>query len=61
MIEKTIRYCAEHKFIVFLGTLFLTAAGIWSIRNTPLDAIPDLSDVQVKSTNVSSTQPLILV
>ena len=47
MIDKTIQYCAEHRFIVFLGTLFLTVAGIWSIRNIPLDAIPDLSDVQV--------------
>ena len=47
MIERTIRYCAEHKFIVFLGVLFFTATGIWSIRKIPLDAIPDLSDVQV--------------
>ena len=47
MIARVIEYCAGHKFIVFLGVLFFTAAGIWAIRNIPLDAIPDLSDVQV--------------
>ena len=47
MIARVIEYCAGHKFIVFLGVLFFAAAGIWAIRNIPLDAIPDLSDVQV--------------
>ncbi|OFV96137.1 MAG: cation transporter [Acidobacteria bacterium RIFCSPLOWO2_12_FULL_54_10] len=47
MIERIIAYCASHKFIVIVGVLFSTAAGIWAIRNIALDAIPDLSDVQV--------------
>jgi copper/silver efflux system protein len=32
---------------VFIGTVFVTAAGIYALRTLPLDAIPDLSDVQV--------------
>ncbi len=47
MIEKLIAYCARNKFFVFLGVLFFTAWGIWAIYNISLDAIPDLSDVQV--------------
>ncbi|MBI3896185.1 MAG: efflux RND transporter permease subunit, partial [Acidobacteria bacterium] len=47
MIGRVIEYCAGHKFIVILGVLFFAATGIWTIRNIPLDAIPDLSDVQV--------------
>src|SRR6266404_2702022 len=47
MIEKIIEGSAKNKFIVFLMVLFLTAWGLWALKNTPLDAIPDLSDVQV--------------
>src|SRR2546422_841955 len=47
MIEKIIDASARNKFFVFLIILFLGAWGIWALRNTPLDAIPDLSDVQV--------------
>src|SRR5574341_1833388 len=47
MIEKIIEGSARNKFLIFLMVIFLSAAGIWAIRNTPLDAIPDLSDVQV--------------
>jgi len=47
MIHRIIAYCATHKFIVLLGTLFFTAAGIWCLFNINLDAIPDLSDTQV--------------
>ena len=47
MIEKIIEKSAQNKFLVFLMVLFLSAWGIWALRNTPLDAIPDLSDVQV--------------
>jgi copper/silver efflux system protein len=47
MIEKIIEKSAANKFLVFLVVLFLSAWGIWALRNTPLDAIPDLSDVQV--------------
>jgi Cu(I)/Ag(I) efflux system membrane protein CusA/SilA len=47
MIEKIIEGSARNKFIVFLMVVFLGAWGLWALKNTPLDAIPDLSDVQV--------------
>jgi Cu(I)/Ag(I) efflux system membrane protein CusA/SilA len=47
MITKLIEYSARNKFIVLIFTFFAIAAGIWALWNTPLDAIPDLSDVQV--------------
>ena len=47
MIEKIIEGSARNKFIVFLMVAFLSAWGLWALKNTPLDAIPDLSDVQV--------------
>ena len=36
-----------NRFLVLLATLFVTAWGIWSVQSTPIDALPDLSDVQV--------------
>jgi Cu(I)/Ag(I) efflux system membrane protein CusA/SilA len=47
MIAKIIDYSIRNKFLVILATIFVIAAGIYSIARTPLDAIPDLSDVQV--------------
>ena len=47
MIEKIIEASARNKFLVFILAIFAIAAGIWGLRQTPLDAIPDLSDVQV--------------
>jgi Cu(I)/Ag(I) efflux system membrane protein CusA/SilA len=47
MIEKIIEYSIKNKFLVILMTLFIIAAGIYAVLRTPLDAIPDLSDVQV--------------
>ncbi len=47
MIEKIIEYCARNKFMVFIGVSFALVWSYWSIRNTPLDALPDLSDTQV--------------
>ena len=47
MIAKIIEYSARNKFIIFLFTLFAIAWGYWSLKHTPLDAIPDLSDTQV--------------
>jgi copper/silver efflux system protein len=47
MIERIIESSAKNKFFVFLLVVFLSAWGIWALKNTPLDAIPDLSDVQV--------------
>ena len=47
MIERLIDWSARNKFLVIVFTLFGVAAGLYSLKQTPLDAIPDLSDVQV--------------
>jgi len=47
MINKIIEACAHNKFIVLLFIGMATLAGLWSIKNITLDAIPDLSDTQV--------------
>jgi Cu(I)/Ag(I) efflux system membrane protein CusA/SilA len=47
MIEKVIDYCGKNPLIVLLGVVFLSVWGYWAVIHTPLDAIPDLSDVQV--------------
>jgi Cu(I)/Ag(I) efflux system membrane protein CusA/SilA len=47
MIEKTIEYFSRNRFIIFLIVVFLTIWGLWALKRVPLDAIPDLSDVQV--------------
>ncbi len=47
MIEKIIEGSARNKFLIFLMVIFLSATGIWALKKTPLDAVPDLSDVQV--------------
>ncbi|BBD09951.1 efflux RND transporter permease subunit [Desulfovibrio ferrophilus] len=47
MIRFIIEYSIRNKFLVLLMTAFLIAGGLWSMSKTPLDAIPDLSDVQV--------------
>ncbi len=47
MMGKLIRWSITNRFLVLLATLMLSAWGIWSLSRTPLDAIPDLSDVQV--------------
>ena len=47
MIAAVIRWSVHNRFLVLLAALILTGTGIFSVRNTPVDAIPDLSDVQV--------------
>ncbi|MEO7166423.1 MAG: CusA/CzcA family heavy metal efflux RND transporter [Chthoniobacterales bacterium] len=47
MINRLISWCARNAFLVVIGTLFLIVAGVVALRNVKLDAIPDLSDVQV--------------
>ena len=47
MIERIIDWCASNRFLVFTGTVVLTVWGIWAMTKTPLDAVPDISDVQV--------------
>ena len=47
MIEAIIRWSVNNRLMVLLVTIMLAGAGLWSVKNTPVDAIPDLSDVQV--------------
>ena len=47
MIPRVIDWCADNRFLVFTGTVVLTVWGIWAMTSTPLDAVPDISDVQV--------------
>jgi copper/silver efflux system protein len=47
MISRVIDWCSNNRFLVFTGTALLVLAGIWSLKNIPLDALPDISDVQV--------------
>ena len=47
MIAQFIRWSIVNRFLVLLATCIVAAWGVWSVLRTPLDAIPDLSDVQV--------------
>jgi Cu(I)/Ag(I) efflux system membrane protein CusA/SilA len=47
MISGVIEWCAHNRFLVFTGVLLLTLTGIWSMGHIPLDALPDISDVEV--------------
>ena len=47
MIERIILWCASNRFLVFTGTAVLLLWGLWTMTATPLDAVPDISDVQV--------------
>ncbi|MGH8592168.1 MAG: efflux RND transporter permease subunit, partial [Gammaproteobacteria bacterium] len=47
MIERIIDWCAGNRFLVFTGVVVLIFWGIWTMTQTPLDAVPDISDVQV--------------
>src|SRR5579864_7729235 len=47
MIARLIRWSIQNRFLVLLATVMFTAWGVWAMLRIPLDAIPDLSDVQV--------------
>src|SRR5215475_13340204 len=47
MIAAVIRWSARNVFLVGFVTLFLTIAGVYAVSRVPLDALPDLTDVQV--------------
>ena len=47
MLNAIIDWSARNRFLVILVTLFIVLAGIYAVIRTPLDALPDLSDVQV--------------
>src|SRR5438874_11755025 len=47
MLSRIIEFCALNRFLIVVLIVAILAGGLWAIYNTPLDAIPDLSDVQV--------------
>ena len=47
MLKHIIAWSVRHKLLVILGTIAVTVGGVWALIHTPVDAIPDLSDVQV--------------
>ena len=47
MIERIVEWCARNRFLVFTGTVMITIWGVWTMRSIPVDAVPDISDVQV--------------
>ncbi|RTR38702.1 efflux RND transporter permease subunit [Shewanella canadensis] len=47
MVESIIQWSVKNRFFVLLGAAFLVGLGLFSLKNTPVDALPDLSDVQV--------------
>ncbi|ROV59628.1 efflux RND transporter permease subunit [Vibrio ponticus] len=47
MISAIIRWSINNRFLVLVASVLLTLGGLYSVKNTPVDAIPDLSDVQV--------------
>ena len=47
MIERIIEASLKNRFQVLIFAALVVAAGLWALKNTPLDAVPDLSDVQV--------------
>jgi len=61
MISRIISWSIQNRFLVLLGSAALIGAGVWALRTTPLDAIPDLSDVQViVQTDFSEQAPQIV-
>ena len=47
MLKRIIEWSVNHRLLVLLGTVAVTFAGMWAMLRTPVDAVPDLSDVQV--------------
>ncbi len=61
MIAHLIRWSVKNRFLVLLATLFIVVWGLWSVNTTPIDALPDLSDVQVIiRTNYPGQSPQIV-
>src|SRR5438132_2284791 len=61
VISRIIEWCAHKRFLVFTGVLLLTFAVIWSMGHIPLDALPDISDVEVMiHTNWEGEPPNII-
>jgi len=61
MIAKVIAWSLQNRFLVILATAVLVGGGIWAVSTTPVDALPDLSDVQVViQTDFSEQAPQIV-
>jgi Cu(I)/Ag(I) efflux system membrane protein CusA/SilA len=61
MLSRVIETCAHNRFLVFTTILLLTLGGIWSLQRVPLDALPDISDVQVVVHTAWAGQPPDLI
>jgi copper/silver efflux system protein len=61
MLARWIDWCARNRFLVFTGTLMLVLAGIWSLRKISLDALPDISDVEVIVHTEWTGQPPVII
>ncbi|HLJ15203.1 MAG TPA: CusA/CzcA family heavy metal efflux RND transporter [Bryobacteraceae bacterium] len=61
MIGRWIDWCARNRFLVFAGTVFLVLAGLWAMGRIPLDALPDISDVEVIIHTAWNGQPPNLI
>jgi Cu(I)/Ag(I) efflux system membrane protein CusA/SilA len=61
VISRWIDWCAQNRFLVFMGTVLLVLTGIWALRHIPLDALPDISDVEVIIHTPWSGQPPSLI
>ena len=48
MLNKIIEFSVHNRLFILIITAIVIGIGIWAIYNTPVDAIPDLSDVQVR-------------
>src|SRR5213595_477222 len=61
VISRWIDWCAQNRFLVFMATVLLVLTGIWSLRHIPLDALPDISDVEVIIRTPWAGQPPSLI
>src|SRR5438270_2979623 len=61
MISRLIDWCAVNRFLVFAAVILLIVGGLWSVQHVPLDALPDISDVQVIVHTTWAGQPPSLI
>jgi len=54
VINRIIDWCAGNRFLMFTGTVVLTLWGVWAMTATPLDAVPDISDVHHESARAAA-------